>query len=337
MLNKTHEVIKTTLREGCNSQPQQETEMADLTIIIVNWNTRELLANCLHSIFAHDQGVTLEVIVVDNASHDKSADTVRGEFPQVHLIANNENVGFARANNQALLLAKSRHVLLLNSDTVVLPGALPKLVTYLDEHLQVGVVGPRLLNPDGTFQRSCWRGFPSLSSAFVDAFYLWRLVPRSQLVQSSELLDALGDEPVEVDHVLGACMMVRNEVIQQVGGMDEDFFLFSEETEWCYRIKEAGWKICFLPAAKIIHFGQQSVHQNPQRTLPEKYRNYVRFYRKHENPSRLQEAILKGIIVVAGLLRVGLWTWRSRAANQRDRARRMRYGYWEVIRQSPSF
>jgi GT2 family glycosyltransferase len=220
---------------------------------------------------------------------------------------------------------------------VVLPGALPKLVKYLDEHSQVGVVGPRLLNPDGTFQRSCWQGFPSLRSAFVDAFYLWRLIPRSQLVQSSELLDTPGDEPVEVDHVLGACMMVRSEVIQKVGGMDEDFFLFLEETEWCYRIKKAGWKICFLPTAKIIHVGQQSIHQNPQRTLPEGYRNYVRLYRKHENPSRLQEAILKGIIVVAGLLRIGLWTWRSRSASQRDHARRMRCAYWEVVRQLPSF
>lgn len=311
--------------------------MLDVSICIVNWNTRELLTNCLHSIFADDQEVTFEIIVVDNASYDNSADMVGARFPQVHLIANNENVGFARANNQAFLLAQGRYVLLLNSDTMVLPGALPQLVRYLDEHPRVGVVGPRLLNPDETFQRSCWRGFPSLHSAFVDAFYLWRLAPHSRLVQSSELLDPPGDEPIEVDHVLGACMMLRREVINQVGGMDEGFFLFLEETEWCFRIKKAGWKICFLPTAKIIHIGQQSVHQNPERTLPEQYRNYVRFYRKHKNPSRLQEAILKGIVVVGGLLRIGLWTWRGRLASQRDKARRMRCGYWEVIQQSPSF
>ncbi len=308
--------------------------MIDLTIIIVNWNTRELLYNCLHSIFANDQEMTFQVIVVDNASHDKSADMVRAEFPQVYLISNNENVGFARANNQALPLAKGRHVLFLNSDIEVLPDALPRLVKYLDERPQVGVVGPKILHPDGTSQRSCWRGFPSLRFAFVDAFYLWRLVPHCRLVQSSGLLDIPDDEPIEVDHVLGACMMVCREVINQVGGMDEGFFLFLEETDWCHRIKKAGWKIHFLPTAKIIHVGQQSVHQEPQRTLPEKYRNYVRFYRRHENPSKLQEAILKGIIVVAGLLRIGLWTWRSRMIEQRDHARRMRRGYWEVIRQS---
>lgn len=311
--------------------------MLDVSICVVNWNTRALLADCLRSILADGQEVTFEVIVVDNASHDDSADMVREKFPQVRLITNDRNEGFARANNQAFQLARGRHVLLLNSDTVVLPGALTKLVKYLDEHPQVGVVGPELLNPDGTIQRSCWRGFPSLRAAFVDAFYLWRLVPHSRLVRLSELLDSPDDEPIEVDHVLGACMAVRREVINQVGGMDEDFFLFLEETEWCYRIKKAGWKICFLPAAKIIHIGQQSVHQDPQRTLPEKYRNYVRFYRKQENSSRLQEAILKGIIAVAGLLRVGLWTWRSQAAGQRDQARRMRYGYWEVTKQSPSF
>jgi GT2 family glycosyltransferase len=311
--------------------------MFDLSICVVNWNTRTLLADCLHSIFADEQGVTFEVIVVDNASYDGSADMVRARFPQVYLIANDENVGFARANNQAFKLARGRHALLLNSDTVVLPGALQKLVNYLDGHPQVGVVGPKLLNPDGTFQRSCWRGFPSLRSALVEAFFLWRLVPRSQLVRSSELLDPSGDEPMEVDHVLGACMMVRREVINQIGGMDEDYLLFSEETDWCYRIKSAGWRICFLPTAKIVHIGQQSVHQDPRRTLPEYYRSYLRFYRNHRNPSTLRALTLKTVIIVSGLLRIGLWTWRSRAASQRDQARRMRYGYWEVVKQTLSF
>lgn len=305
----------------------------DLTIIIVNWNTREMLANCLDSIFADEHGVMFEVIVVDNASQDGSVDMVRGEFPGVQLIANSENLGFARANNQALPLAKGRCILLLNSDTVVLPGALRELVRYLDEHPQVGVVGPKLLHPDGTTQRSCWLGFPSLRFAFVDALYLWRFVPRSRLVRSSGLLEIPDNEPLEVDHILGAAMMVRHDVVKQVGGMDEGFFLFLEETDWCYRIRKAGWKIHFLPMAEIIHFGQQSVHQNPERTLPEKYRNYVRFYSEHEDPSGLQKMILRGIIVIAGLLRIGLWTWRGRVAEQREHARRMRRGYWKVVRQ----
>ena len=311
--------------------------MLDVSICVVNWNTRELLNNCLHSVLADGQQVTFEVIVVDNASRDKSADMVRAEFPQVRLIANSENVGFARANNQAFQLARGRHVLLLNSDTEVLAGALVRLARYLDEHRQVGVVGPKILHPDGVSQRSCWRGFPSLQFGFVDAFYLWRLIPHSRLVQSSGWFDVSDDEPTEVDHILGACMMVRREVIDQVGGMDEGFFLFCEETDWCYRIKKGGWKVCFLPTAEIIHFGQQSTNQVPEQTLPEKYRNYVRFYRGHENPSRLQELVLKGTIVVAGLLRIALWTWRSRAASQREHAWRMRYGYWEVVKQSLSF
>jgi len=311
--------------------------MLDVSICIVNWNTRELLANCLHSIFADDQRVTFDVIVVDNASHDTSPDMVRADFPQVHLIANNENLGFARANNQAFSLAKGRHVLLLNSDTIVLQDALLKMVKYLDEHQLIGVVGPKLLNLDRTLQRSCWRGFPSLRSAFVAAFYLWRLVPHSRLVQSTESLDIPDDKPIEVDHVLGACMLVRREVINQVGGMDEELFLFLEETEWCYRIKKRGWEVHFLPWAEIIHVGQQSVHQNPEQTLPEKYRNYVWFYKKYENPSKMQLALLKLVTISAGLLRMGLWTWRSRSASQRDQARRMRSGYRKVVKQSLSF
>jgi len=311
--------------------------MPDLSICIVNWNTVGLLTDCLRSIWEREQEVTFEVIVVDNASRDGSADALREAFPQVCLIANEENVGFARANNQAMEVAEGRYVLLLNSDTRVLPGALAGMVRYADAHPQVGIVGPRLLNPDGTFQRSCWRGFPSVGSALVDAFYLWRLAPRSRLVRSSELLDVSGDGPVRVDHVLGACMLVRAEAIREVGGMDGSFFLFLEETDWCYRIARAGWGVHFLPEAQIVHYGQQSVHKDPERTLPEKYRNYARFCRKHYGLTGTRKVALKGIIVAAGLVRIGLWTWRARSAEGRDHARRMRRGYWQVVRQAASF
>jgi hypothetical protein len=309
----------------------------DISICVVNWNTVDLLRDCLESVFGRDCGVSLEVIVVDNGSTDGSVAMVRDEFPQAVLISNGENLGFARANNQAISRAQGRYVLLLNSDTVVLPGALDAMAEFLDRCSKAGVVGCKLLNPDGSLQRSCWRGFPSLQMAVVDAFYLWRLAPGLSWVRASEISEEELQSTLEVDHLLGACVMVRSEVIAQVGGMDEHLFLFVEETEWCYRIKKAGWGIYFLPMAQIIHVGQQSVLQDPQRTLPQKYRNYVWFYRKYQNPSRAQEMFLKLVIVLAGLLRIGLWTWRGRVAGQHDHARRMRCGYWEVVRQSPSF
>jgi GT2 family glycosyltransferase len=306
-------------------------------VCIVNWNTIDLLRNCLDSIFRQTWRVTLQIIVVDNASTDGSAAMVRDEFPQVELIANSENVGFARANNQAFGRARGRYVLMLNSDTVILPSAFDTMAEFMDSHPPAGATGCKLLNADGSLQRSCWRGFPSLRMAVVDAFYLWRLMPGLPWVRTSEYTEQELQDTLEVDHLLGACMLVRREIIEQVGGMDESLFLFLEETEWCYRIKSHGWKIYFLPTAQIIHVGQQSTRQNPERTMPEKYRNYVWFYRKYQKPSRVQVTLLKAIISLGGLVGIALWVWRSREVNRRELARHMRRGYWNVVQQAWSF
>jgi len=309
----------------------------DLSICIVNWNNVDLLRDCLNSIFDRTWQISLEVIVVDNASTDNSVAMVQTEFPGVKLIVSNQNSGYAQTNNQAFDLAEGRYLLLLNNDTVILPGSFDVLVQFMDTHAEAGMVGCKLLNLDGSLQRSCWRQFPALQAAIVDAFYLWRLTPWLSWVRASEISEANLQDTLEVAQLLGACMLVRWEVINQVGGMDPTIFLFLSDTEWCYRIKKSGWKIYFLPSAEIIHIGQQSVHRNPAQTLPEKYRSYMWFYRKHKNPSKIQEIFLKFIIVLAGLLRIGLWTWRSRTPNQRSLAHRMRYGYWQVVKQSFSF
>ena len=309
----------------------------DLTICIVNWNTQSLLRDCLVSILEGKWNISYEIVVVDNNSADSSVAMLREEFPQVVLISNQENVGFAKANNQAFARAQGRYVLLLNSDTVVLPRALDLLIDFIDKHAEAGAVGCKLLNMDGSMQRSCWRGYPNFRSAVIDAFYLWRLFPWLPMVRESEIGGIDLEDPIEVDHILGACMLVSRDVLDQTNGMDESIFLFLEETDWCYRIKKLGWKIFFYPAAQVIHFGQQSVQKQPQRTLPEKYRNYVWFYRKYENPSALKIWALKFVIVFAGLLRIGLWTWRSRNASQRDLAHGMRDGYGEVVKQALFF
>jgi GT2 family glycosyltransferase len=311
--------------------------MYDLSICIVNWNTVDLLRNCLDSIFKQKWKTSIEVIVVDNDSSDSSLEMMVCEFPQVKIIANKENVGFARANNQAIAQSNGKYILLLNSDTVVFPESLDVVVDFIDRHPEAGMVGCKLINPDGSLQRSCWQGFPSLKSTIIDSFYLWRLFPGSTWVSRSELPVEQLDCELEVDHLLGAFMLVRREVIDSVGGMDESIFLFLEETEWCYRIKNNGWHIFYLPTAKVLHLGQQSVHKNPERTLPELYRNQVWFYRKSEKPTRMREFLLKLVIAVAAVIRFNLWVWRSLSVVQRAKAFRMQRGYLEVLRQLHSF
>jgi hypothetical protein len=219
----------------------------------------------------------------------------------------------------------------------VKPCAFDQLVAFADGRTDAGVVGPKLLNPDGSLQRSCWRGYPSLSMALVDALYLWKIVPGLGWVQQTEIAEQELDRVLVVDHVLGAAMLVRADIYRRVGGMDEGIFLFLEETEWCYRIQQCGWKVYFVPESQIVHIGQQSVHKNPERTLPELYKNFVRFYRKHQSDSAVRIWTLKGIIALACLIRIGLWTWRSRKADGRAQARRMRAGYARVLRQLSSY
>lgn len=310
--------------------------MVDLSICIVNWNAREHLRRCLASLDGHVGVATREIIVVDNASSDDSAEMVRREFPQVRLIAAGENLGFGRANNRAFAEARGRYLFALNPDTIVLENACDVLVRFADAHPDAGVVGPKLLNSDGSVQRSCWRGFPSLRTALVDALYLWRFAPSLAWVPPNET-SAEGETATVVDHILGAAMLVRAEIYRTVGGMDEGFFLFFEETDWCFRIGRQGWKVYFVPEAEIIHLGQRSVHLDPEGTMPKFYENLVRFYRDHQSTSSLRAAALKSIIALACLIRIGLWTWRGRLAAGRDQARRMRRSYGQVLRQLSLF
>ena len=310
--------------------------MIDLTVSIVNTNNRSLLEPCLESILAHTQGISYEIYVVDNASTDGSAEMVRAKFPQAHLIQNDTRLGFTTNHNMVLRRSRGRYVLIFNEDTVVLPGALEHMVAFLDDHPEAGALGCKLLNPDGTVQRSCWRGFPSLLDALVEALYLWRLVPNARLVRMVEIPVSEMDQVLEVDHVLGACMMVRSETVEQVGLLDESFFLFLEETDWCYRMKQEGWKIYYTPDAQIIHYGQQSVSRDPLHCLPMINQSYCRYYRKHYGESA-KVLLLKAILGVGAALRIGLWTERVLIGRRGDQGKAMIRGYWQVLRQLPGF
>jgi GT2 family glycosyltransferase len=272
----------------------------DLSIIIVNWNTRELLANCLSSIAADPSwqaGYTAEVWVVDNASTDGSPAWVRQHFPWVKLIENKENLGFARANNQAIRQSSGHYLLLLNSDTAVRPHALQRLWYFMEQQPEAGAAGACLFNGDGSLQHSCYPA-PSLSGE------LWRLLHLDTLwaydAYRPERWDTLTPQPVDV--LLGACLMVRRAVVKQVGLLDEDYFMYSEEVDLCYRIRQASWTIYWLPEAEVVHFGGQSTRQVADEMFLQLYRGKVLYFRKHHGQPA--GSLYKLVLFTAAVLRL---------------------------------
>jgi N-acetylglucosaminyl-diphospho-decaprenol L-rhamnosyltransferase len=252
--------------------------VADLTIVIVSWNVGELLRRCLQSILATELDV--EVVVVDNASIDGSPEMVRAAFPQVRLIANDENRGFTAANNQGLAVAQGRCLLLLNPDTEVVADALATMVRYLEAHPAVGALGPRLLFPDGRQQPSR-RRFPTLATALVESTVIQEWWAENRILRRYYMADTPDDAVQPVDWVVGACLLVRRDVYEQVGGLDEGFFMYSEELDWCKRIKDAGWEVVYLPTATVIHHEGKSSEQ----VVPARHIRFqtskVRYFRKH--------------------------------------------------------
>ena len=248
--------------------------MVDLSIIIVSWNAKEYLLGCVESIC--DTGAKgWEIIVADNGSIDGSGREAKETFPFIQVIQNRENLGFAKAVNQGLQKASGRYVLLLNPDTRVKNGAIEQLVSFMDRCSDAGIAGAQLLNPDGSKQNSIAR-FPSLATELLNKSLLRRLFPKTFPGKEREYF-----EPIEVDSVIGACMMVRRQALDQVGILDEDYFLFLEETDWCYRMKRAGWKIYHVPQAEVDHFQGKSAEEVKKKARLEFYRSRYHFFKKN--------------------------------------------------------
>jgi len=252
--------------------------MIDLSIVVVNWNVRDLLRRCLRSILDL-QTCKLEIIVVDNGSTDGSVEMVRTEFPNVRVIANTDNRGFPAANNQGFAVARGRYVLLLNPDTEIVGDALAVMVAFADAHSDVGMVGPQLLNADGSVQSSR-RRFPTLVTAFFESTWLERYAPR-RLLERYEFLDQPDDVVQDVDWLYGAALMARREAVEQVGPMDEGFFMYSEELDWCRRFRESGWRVVYLPAAQIVHHEGKSSEQVVAARHIHFQTSKVRYFRKY--------------------------------------------------------
>jgi hypothetical protein len=248
--------------------------MPDLSVIIVNWNVRDLLAECLRSLERHHGTLQLEVIVVDSASSDGSVTMLQEEFPWVRLLASPQNIGFVGGNNAGLALAQGRYLLLLNPDTVVHPHALATMVAYLESHPQVGIVGPHTLNPDGTYQ-STRRRFPSLLLAILEdsAPRPWR-----DWFTARDLPD---EGMVEVDWVQGSALLARREVYQQLGGLNSEYVMFFEETDWCQQAKRHGWQVYYLGNAYITHYGGGSTDQVVVRKHVHYQFSKLRYFRRY--------------------------------------------------------
>ncbi|MBI4199947.1 MAG: glycosyltransferase family 2 protein [Chloroflexi bacterium] len=292
----------------------------DLTISIVNTDNRRLLKDCLSSIPTGSEGLETEVFVVDNASTDGSGDMVAREFPGVHLLGNRERHGFAANHNQVLRQARGRHTLILNEDTVVRPGALLAMVGYMDHHPEVGMLGCQLLNPDGTPQTSCYCAFPSLLFSFLESSLLYavldRFFPNTRYPgRMTQPLDRCR-ETHEVAHLLGAAILIRRAALEEVGLLDEGFYIYREETDLCLRFRRRGHKIVYFPEAHIVHLGGESMGREPERATRIRLQSNLRYYRKHRG---LLVAGLWWATSLAGCLLAIAWT--TLAARLRPRGR----------------
>ena len=299
----------------------------DLSIIIVSWNVQELLSNCLRSVLGQSERA-LQIIVVDSASSDGSAAMVAEEFPEVELIACQENVGFPRGNNLGLAQANGRYLLLLNPDTIVHDDALAKMVAYLEENPQVGVVGPQLLNEDGTVQSSR-RRFPYLKTALFESTWLQPYAPQSVL--DDYYVRDVGDEETAVVHwVMGACLMTRQEVVAQVGGLDEDYFMYSEELDYCRRIHGMGWQVVYYPPAKVTHLSGKSSEQAVTHRHINFNRAKLRYFRK--NHGRFAAGMLRLFLLVSYAWQMFVEAIKGAVGHKRPLRWQRVKAYWMVLR-----
>lgn len=244
----------------------------DISIVIVSYNVRDLLENCLYSLYSALDGISHEVFVVDNDSDDATVEMVRTRFPAVDLIASEENLGFARANNLALARAQGRTLLLLNPDTLVQEDTVATMLAFFRENRDVGMAGCKIIKPDGSLEAACRRSFPSPWVSFTKLTGLSTLFPRSPLFAKYNLTYLSEDESYEVDAISGSFMMLRREVFDEIGGLDESYFMYGEDLDWCFRTQKAGWKLFYVHSTKIIHYGGESTKRSSIDATAEFYR-----------------------------------------------------------------
>jgi len=271
-------------------------ERPNISIIIVSYNVRDLLESCLHSVASAVMGVSHEIFVVDNNSDDGTVEMLRLRFPDVTLFANNENLGFAKANNIALQQARGEYLLLLNPDTLVQEDTVQYMLRFFEENGDVGMAGCKIIKPDGTLEAACRRSFPSPWVSFTKMTGLSSLFPRSRMFARYNLTYLCEDESYEVDAISGSFMMLRREVYDEIGGLDESYFMYGEDLDWCFRTQQAGWKLFYVHGTKIIHYGGESTKRSSIDATAEFYRAMQLFAKNNLKLSPLSRgAISLGI------------------------------------------
>ena len=265
--------------------------MNDIAVIVVNWNAREDLRRCLESLMAAPKpAMDYSVFVVDNASSDGSAAMVSAEFPGVRLLGNRDNLGFSKANNQAIAQTDSRYVFLLNSDAAVFPGTLDALVGYADLYTNAGILGPKVLNIDGSLQFSC-RRFPSLGAGFFRNTYLGRLFPNNKFARDYLMADFDHAHALSVDWVSGCAMLIRRELIEKIGALDERFYMYCEDVDICQRTWDAGEEVVYVPDAVVTHAIGRSSDKNADKMIIEFHRSWYAYdLKRHPKSSEIRRA-----------------------------------------------
>lgn len=257
--------------------------MYEMSVVIVSWNAKDFLEKCIVSILHENVDNNIEIIVVDNGSSDGSQDMIRSQFKKVKLICNTENLGFARANNIGLRLALGNYFFLINSDVVVLPNSLDPMIRYIKEHQGIGMLGPKILNPDMSLQRSC-RGFPTLWNLFCRALALDTLFPKVKLFGGRSMTFWEHDSIKDVEVLSGCFWLLNRKAVEEVGLLDEDFFIYAEDVDWCKRFMLAGWRRVYYPLVQAIHYGGGSSDNSPIRFFLEMQRANLHYWKKHHGP-----------------------------------------------------
>ncbi len=276
--------------------------MKSFSIIIVNYNVKAFLQNCLLSIRKACEKIDHEIIVVDNASDDGSVELIKKNFPEIILIESQTNLGFSRANNLGLSRSNGKYICLINPDTIVEENTFEIMINFMDRHSEVGLAGCKILNPDGTFQLACRRSFPTPWVAFTKIVGLSKLFPKSKLFAKYNLTFLDENQSYEVDAVSGSFMFLRREVYKNVGGLDESFFMYGEDLDYCYRVKKAGYKVYYVHSTQIIHFKGESTKRSNIDELKHFYDAMKFFVRKHFSSSFIMELILQIAITLRSFI-----------------------------------
>ena len=303
----------------------------NISVVIVNYNTRQLLLDCLRSVIETSNGIMIEIWVIDNASADGSTAAVQSSFPDVHLIVNETNLGFARGNNLALAQASGDILLLLNPDTQLQPGVFSALEQVFESEEAIGVVGSQLFNPDGSIQPSYGK-FASAWTEFLFQTFLFKVIPspfpigkEAHFLQRHEY-----KFPHEVNWVSGACLAIRKEVVKRIGLMDEAFFMYGEDMEWCWRAKQNGYEVYYQPAARVIHYSRQSSRQDYRSWIMQYTSGLLRFIGMTH--PRIYQRLFGLLICFGSVLRIVLWTGlRWLITRRRDEAQQRIAGYREAF------